>query len=283
MQVRHFAEEPIQGRVNYHRVGDFKSKELGVGTPGTPGNYSLRMVYTGPDFYSPRHAHNFDQVRVQISGVFPFDKDGTMKPGTIGYFPEGTAYGPQTSQEAGMTLVLQIGGASGGGFLSDRERDDAVVELMKKGRFVDGRYHAEGEAEGDGGVDGFQAIWEQARGRQMKYPGRRLQKPVLAMPQAVAWRAVPGCPGVDAKRVFNFGSSTVAVDQYRLAAGASLQLNGPSSSFVEQGSGELQSGDATAALASYDAINLGAGESAVVTATAEAGAELTVIAHPVFD
>lgn len=279
MQVRHFAEEPIQGRVNYHRVGDFKYRELGVGTPGTPGNYSLRMVYTGPDFFSPRHAHNFDQVRIQISGVFPFDKDGTMKPGTIGYFPEGTAYGPQTSQEAGMTLVLQIGGASGSGFLSDRERDDAVTELMKTGRFVDGRYCAEGGAEG--GVDGFQAIWEQARGRQMKYPGRRLQKPMLAMPQSVDWRAVPGCPGVESKRVFNFGSTTVGVDQYRLAAGARLSLSGPSSCFVAEGAGELHAGDAIESFDRYDAINLGAGESAVVEA--RDGAELTVIAHPVFD
>jgi hypothetical protein len=279
MQVRHFATEPLKGRSNYHRVGDFKFKELGIGVPRTPGNFSLRMVYTGTDFYSPRHLHNFDQVRVQLTGVFPFDKDGTMRPGTIGYFPEGTAYGPQTSQEDGMTLVLQIGGASGNGFLCDQERDDAVLELKKKGTFVDGRYFATG---GDAaGVDGFEAIWEQARGRPIKYPGRRLVRPLLALPQAMPWRAVPDCPGVDRKCVFNFGPTTVAVDQYRLAAGARLELAGPSTCFVEIGGAELQRGESREGLDRYDAITVGAGETAVVTTVA--GAELTVIAHPRFD
>ena len=105
-----------------HREGSFRYKDLGQGTPGRPDNFYLRMVWTQGDFFSPRHMHNFDQVRVQIKGRFSFDKDGTMHPGCIGYFPEGTPYGPQTSAEDTIQLAMQIGGPSRSGYLSEEER-----------------------------------------------------------------------------------------------------------------------------------------------------------------
>src|SRR5260221_6909349 len=121
-----YEQAPLHNRGVNHREGSFRSKDLGKGTPGRPENFYLRMVWTEGDFFSPRHMHNFDQVRVQIKGKFSFDKDGTMQPGCIGYFPEGTPYGPQTSAEDTVQLAMQIGGPSPSGDLSAEERTTAA-------------------------------------------------------------------------------------------------------------------------------------------------------------
>src|SRR5258708_5043062 len=99
MDIVKYEQAALHTRGVNHREGSFRYKDLGQGTPGRPENFYLRMVWTEGDFFSPRHMHNFDQVRVQIKGKFSFDKDGTMQPGCIGYFPEGTPYGPQASAE----------------------------------------------------------------------------------------------------------------------------------------------------------------------------------------
>ena len=104
MDLVNYEQAALHTRAVNHREGSFRYKDLGQGTPGRPENFYLRMVWTEGDFFSPRHMHNFDQVRVQIKGRFSFDKDGTMHPGCIGYFPEGTPYGPQTSAEDTIQL-----------------------------------------------------------------------------------------------------------------------------------------------------------------------------------
>ena len=81
MKFVRYAETEIKSRGINHRVGSFRYKDLGEGVPGTPGNFFLRMVWSETDFFSPRHLHNFDQVRVQVQGEFDFATDGTMKPG----------------------------------------------------------------------------------------------------------------------------------------------------------------------------------------------------------
>ncbi|HYR37009.1 MAG TPA: hypothetical protein VEQ87_22170, partial [Burkholderiales bacterium] len=177
---------PLHTRGVNHRQGSFRYKDLGQGTPRRPGNFYLRMVWTEGDFFSPRHMHNFDQVRVQLQGKFSFDKDGTMHPGCIGYFPEGTPYGPQTSAEDTVQLAMQIGGPSRSGYLSEEERTAAVDALAKHGRFEGGRYFAADDKTG-AGKDGFEAAWEFANGRRIKYPRRRLEKPLLVNPEAFEW------------------------------------------------------------------------------------------------
>ena len=39
------------------------------------------MVQQFGDFHSPRHKHNFEQVRLQLAGTISYDGDGTMTPG----------------------------------------------------------------------------------------------------------------------------------------------------------------------------------------------------------
>jgi hypothetical protein len=183
----------------------------------------LRLVWSQTDFFSPRHLHNFDQVRVQLEGEFDFATDGVMKPGAVAYFPEGTPYGPQTSQDETLQLVMQIGGPSGAGYMSEAQRVAAVDALAKIGRFSEGRYFAPGDT-GSTGIDSLQAAWEYALGQKMVYPPQRFQKPVLMNPDAMAWQA--RAPGVERRQIWDFGRQAVALEQYRLSAGSALVLPG---------------------------------------------------------
>jgi hypothetical protein len=219
--------------------------------------------------------HNFDQVRVQLKGRFSFDKDGTMHPGGIGYFPEGTAYGPQTSAEDTIQLAMQIGGPSRSGYISEDERQKAVAALSKRGRFEGGKFFAHDDQTG-AGQDGFEAVWEYANGRRIKYPRKRLEKPLLVNPDAFDWLDIAGAPGAQMKRLWDFGASSLSCSLYQLGAGSSLSLTGPLSAFVLSGTGAV----AEQRFAQYDAVHLAAGEAARIHAREQS--ELLVMPHPLF-
>jgi hypothetical protein len=141
------------------REGTLRSRRLLTGEPGSPSNFSLQLSST-PTYYSPRHRHNFDQVRFQLAGDFDFGADGAMKPGSIAYFPEGTYYGPQNCPTGSETLVLQFGGASGSGYISAEQYEQATAELAKQGTFAKGVYT---RLKADGGKinkDAYEAVWE---------------------------------------------------------------------------------------------------------------------------
>jgi hypothetical protein len=85
-----------------------------------------------------------------------------MGPGTFGYFPEGAAYGPQSSEGRSATAVLQFGGASGGGYLSRQEVEAGREALRKFGSFDGGVFRRNDDGEGRRNTDAYQAIWEHA-------------------------------------------------------------------------------------------------------------------------
>src|SRR5208282_4147299 len=122
-------------RGNEYRGGTLHFRRLLDGPPGTLGNFSLVLAGSAGEYYSPRHRHNFEQVRYQLEGTLDFGRTGKMPPGSIGFFPEGAAYGPQT-QRAGeevLTLVLQCGGASGSGYLGRDEVKQGMEALRSQG------------------------------------------------------------------------------------------------------------------------------------------------------
>src|SRR5439155_8924831 len=129
-----------------HRGGTFHYRNLMEGTPGTIDNFQLSMGRNDKDFVSPRHRHNFDQFRFQLEGDLNFARDGKMTPGMVGYFPEGAAYGPQTSEATAMTIVLQFGGASGSGYLSRKEVKQGMETLKQSGTFEGGVYQRNADA-----------------------------------------------------------------------------------------------------------------------------------------
>jgi len=279
MQVIHFADQSLKTRGINHRQGTFRYVELGEGAPGTPENFNLRWVLSEPDFFSPRHHHNFDQVRLQLRGEFGFDADGNMPPGSVGFFPEGTLYGPQTSRDDTVQLVMQIGGASGNGYLSEAERIAAVDELAKHGEFKSGKYfpHGAGLTEG---IDGFQAAWEKAQGRQMIYPPQRFTRPILAYPEAMEWIADPAQPGVATKLMWDFGPRTVGLRLVRQQPGSKMIVSGAVSPYLLSGKSLCRAGDLEETLVKDDVIHLSCNESC--TLEARETCEWAVFVRPVF-
>jgi hypothetical protein len=69
-----------------HREGKLEFKNLFKGTPGTPESYRLVLTRNDGRYQSPRHHHNFDQVRLprrQCNIVPKVD----IEAGDAGYFP----------------------------------------------------------------------------------------------------------------------------------------------------------------------------------------------------
>src|SRR5215475_1141628 len=200
MRIVHGDQIEEKIRIHQHRQGMFRYRTVAAGEPGTPGNFILEMVRTTDDFFSPRHKHNFDQFRYQLEGEFDFDRNGKMTPGIIGYFPEGTPYGPQSSSVSSLTLVLQFGGASGNGYMTQQQMEAGTAELKKHGTFEKGVFRRNDGEDGKRNVDGYQAVWEHVNNRPMTYPAPRYHEPIMMSPDHFDWVPVEGVPGVCEKR-----------------------------------------------------------------------------------
>ena len=123
-----------------HRGGIFHGRIMVEGEPGALDNFQLSFGQMGGDFNSPRHRHNFEQIRYQLEGVLDYGRDGKLTAGMVGYFPEAVYYGPQ-SQDPNIpckTIVLQFGGASGSGYLSAGRGAGRHAGAQARGR-VQGR------------------------------------------------------------------------------------------------------------------------------------------------
>ena len=233
MKIVHGDEIESSGGTTY-RAGSSSHKILLEGEPGTLGNYSLVMACS-PGRYSPRHRHNFEQVRFQLEGQAKYGTTGEMKTGMVGYFPEGVHYGPQT-QEDGVFLssvVLQCGGASGSGYVSRGESADAVKELEKIGEFVKGAFKMPkgmkglpGGTQGKRNLDGAQAIWEYVNKKPMNFPEPRYDKPVLLDPENYVWVPLEDQPGAFVRRLGRFTEAETGLSFYKVEAGSTLTLTG---------------------------------------------------------
>lgn len=204
----------------HHREGNIAFKRLFDGTPGSPDNYSFTLVRIEGGYFTPRHRHNYDQLRWCLSGSIDYGQGRAVRAGQVGYFPEGTYYGPQdiTAQDA---VVLQCGGASGQGFLTGAELREGRARLETKGRFEGGVFVREA-AEGRRNQDGFEAVWEEMSGRPLVYPPARFAEPVVMTPDAFDWRQVS--EGVAHKHLATFGERRIGLDMWRVEAPARLAL-----------------------------------------------------------
>jgi hypothetical protein len=245
-----------------HRGGTFHYRHLLEGEGGTPGNFHLGIGQQDGDFASPRHRHNFDQFRFQIEGTSDFDRNGKMAAGTLGYFPEGAAYGPQTSEGRSVTAVLQFGGASGSGYLSPAEVTATTEELKKFGTFQGGIFRRNDDVEGRRNSDAYQAIWEHVHGRRMEYPKPRYRDPIMVDPENYDWLPIAGMPGVRQKSLGTFTERECSAALIELAPGTSYRVQGPSVNLVLSGAGTA-GGESYRALS---ALHLEAGETTNVSA-----------------
>jgi len=241
MQTAHASEagwEPISG----HRSGAIDFKRLLQGVPGSRDNYELSLVRTGGDYFTPRHRHNFDQVRFCLSGAMNYAPGKDLKAGAVGYFPEGTFYGPQSMTQTSEVLLLQHGGAAGYGFMSYQQLTAGYEALRTKGEFDKGAFSYR---DADGRVhrkDGYEAVWEHVNRRAVEYPPPRYDEPVVMNPENFGWIPVPGVRGFEVKHLGSFGERDVRIGFVRASRGAtysSRDLSAPELIFVVEGKLQL--------------------------------------------
>jgi hypothetical protein len=235
------------GAVSGHRSGGIDFKRLLQGTPGAPDNFELSIVRTAGDYFTPRHRHNFDQVRLCLEGAMNYAPGKDLKAGTVGYFPEGTFYGPQSDTAKSLVLLLQMGGAGGYGFMSYRQLNAGYERLCDLGKFEGGVFTRQTT---DGRItrkDGYEAIWEHINGREVEYPPPRYEEPMVMHPEGFGWIPTHD-PGFELKHLGTFGERAVNIGQIRGARGARHLVDkhrAPELLFVERGairdvsSGEL--------------------------------------------
>lgn len=248
-----------------HRGGTFHFRNLLEGEAGTIGNFQLSMGRNDKDFVSPRHRHNFEQFRFQLEGDLEFGRDGVMKPGMVGYFPEGAHYGPQTSQMDALTIVLQFGGASGSGYLSRAEVLQGMQELGSVGTFKDGVFRRNEGQPGKKNLDGYQAIWEHVNGRTLDYPKPRYPAPLMMDEQNFSWVASKTEPGVSEKLLGVFTERRAQAAIVKIAAGATHRMSERQIYFCKSGHGAAGEQPVRACTTIY----LRDGESGVLTAQDE--------------
>jgi hypothetical protein len=264
MRIVHADQVEEKIRIEQHRPGVFRHRTVAVGEPGTPGNFILELVGTTEDFAAPRRKHNFDQFRYQLEGELDFDRNGKMTPGSFGYFPEGTAYGPQRASVRSLTLVLQFGGASGNGYLTQEQLDAGSAALERH----------DGPPDVD---DGYRAVWEHVNRRPMTYPAPRYHDPVMMTPEHFDWVPVEGAPGVCEKLMGVFTERRCEARFLRLAPQARMAAGGRKVYFVLTGDGRVGG----QAYRHYTAVFCERGEEA--TFEAETPTEILVLGLPRLD
>jgi hypothetical protein len=266
------ADKTERKPASFHRGGSANYAHLLDGDDASPvDNFSLVIART-PGRFSPRHRHNFEQFRYQIEGIADYGRTGKLKPGMIGYFPEGVHYGPQT-QDPGDSLtmlVLQCGGASGSGYPGRKAVIAAQEEMREYGHFKDGVFFRNEGVPGKRNLDSFQAIWEHIAGRPMVYPKPRYDVPILMHPEASEWLPVEGSSGVFEKPMGAFTERQASARFLKLEPGAILSLTGKRDIlFVVSGTGKVKGGAKSDPLRAHTTLYLEPGARAELEAKQE--------------
>lgn len=255
--------------VSGHRTGNIEFQQLLQGAPGALDNFELSLVHNRGSYYTPRHRHNFEQVRYVVAGEFEYAARKRMKAGTLGYFPEGTPYGPQNVGDC-ITLVLQCGGPSRQGFMSYAQLTRGHEELRKLGTFAQGIFTRDTASNRAPATrknqDGYEAIWEHVNGRRLSYPKQRYSEPVIIAPEAIDW--VPAEPPGVARKICGVFDHNVRIEMIGLAAGARIAIDAARAIqllFVVAGRGTAEG----RAWTKHAAIEVACGERVALTAEDE--------------
>jgi hypothetical protein len=214
-----------------HRPAGISLTNLLQGADGAPDNFVFELVETNGEYFTPRHHHNFEQVRYMLKGDFEWAPGVKQEEGTVGYFCEGTYY-TQKSVGHSIILSLQLGGASGYGFMSRRQLREGGEALAKTGTFHDGVYTWHDQAGRKHNKDGYEAVWEHVNGRKLEYPPARYDAPVILRPAHFAYLPMAGVEGVATKELGRFNERGLEIKQIRMDAGASYAVDGRSKSYL---------------------------------------------------
>jgi hypothetical protein len=245
-----------------HRSGSFFSRTMVQGEAGTAGNFKFSLSENGTDHYGPRHRHNFEQFRYLLAGEMDFERDGALRPGMLGYFPEGVRYGPQTNKSPTTTAIIQFGGASGSGYLQPKEVRAGMAAMKAFGEFKDGVFRRNDGVPGKRNMEAYEAIWEHVTQRTLVYPKPRYDHPIMMDPTNYAW--APIAEGVSEKLCGVFTERRTCAGFLKLDPGAAHTITGRGVYFVLSGDG-LAAGDA--AYARHTTVFAETGERATLRAT----------------
>lgn len=170
------------------RKGTNRWKQLAKGgAPGSPWNFEFNLYQFEAGYETPRHRHNFEQMRFALTGNMTYAPKKVMSPGSLTYFPEAAYYGPQVAPDTSNILVLQYGGASGQGYISLEQMMEARAELANTGTF-DGGIYKYTDAEGRShNLDGYEACWQHIKGEPVKFVKPRITEPVKFELAAHEW------------------------------------------------------------------------------------------------
>lgn len=279
MRIVHADEVPYTKPNTKHREGDIEFKRVLQGTPGGVQNFEFLIAKTGDHYDGPRHRHNFEQIRLCLTGGMGKAKADTIAPGQIGYYPENCYY--QIDSRHSEIVLLQFAGPSGWGYLSYDQLYAASAELVKLGTFKEGVFYrhpstnlAPGQKKQQ---DGYEAIWEHIHGRPIEYPKPRYEAPVTMNPDNYPW--VPESGGVARRHIASFSERRIEIAQVKLEAGARVVESAPTAPrflFVLEGAGTA----GEAPIRRHSLVELAAGESTALAATSEM--VLLTIAMPSF-
>jgi len=211
-------EEVRRGRVHMIKR---KRLPLDSGIPGITMEYSLSIVPDG--YFTPRHRHNFDQIRYTLSGIQSTGL-GDLTAGECGYFPEGAYYGPQKQEGECSCLVLQFQGASGERLLSNEEMNATYEKLLKAGgKFENGVYRGFKPDGSPTNKDSYEAIWEEHEGRDLVFPPPRYRQPVMMLARNYRFWPDRKRPGIAIKHLGTFSEARTSIAFLRLTPGAELK------------------------------------------------------------
>jgi hypothetical protein len=267
MRIVHADDVPYQKPNTKHREGDIAFKRLMQGTPGGVQNFEFLIAKTGDHYDGPRHRHNFEQIRLCLTGAMGKAKADTIAPGQIGYYPENCYY--QIDSRHSEIVLLQFAGPSGWGYLSYDQLYAASAELVKLGTFKEGVFYRHPSANLAPGQkkqqDGYEAIWEHIHGRPIEYPKPRYEAPILMNPDNYPWVPQAGAAGVARRHIASFSERRVEIAEIQLEAGATASESAPHAPrflFVRDGEGSA----AGAPIRKHSLVELAAGESASLVA-----------------
>src|SRR5580700_7349873 len=164
------------------RVGRVESKfvregELLPGVGFTADCYN----YVGGDavFTAPRHRHDFEQIRISMSGRQDFGRQQILEEGWIAYFPAGAFYGPE---EIDGASIFQIQWSDH--WVTRARHEEAYAELQESGEFSGGKYRSRSITGEEVERDALNVIWEHVFQRPSAIPTPRYPDPILVNPEA---------------------------------------------------------------------------------------------------
>ena len=247
-----------------HREAGITFKHLLTGPAGAPDCYELSIARVETRYDAPRHRHNFDQVRWQLTGEFGDGKGDVLRAGEVGYYPEGVHYAI-AAQGPNDQLILQSGAPTGSGFMPYERLFAGAGELAKLGTFRDGIFFRGKDTNLPPGVkrnqDGYEAVWQHVMGTPVVYPKPRYRAPVMMDPEAFAW--LEESPGVAQREMGRFTERGVGIAQVKVSGGGAATAGGEARTLLYALAGDGALGPE--AMRAGSAAELAPGESATIT------------------